>query len=122
MVANLAYMSNITRDFTTELARRIKQNLPFLQIVLGPRQVGKTTGVLQLESLCNRKTAYFSADSPAPPTYEWIREIWQKTVMSYTDPILIIDEVQKVKGWSEVIKQLYDEKQRKQHLCKADLS
>ena len=40
-------MKQITRSFTIELTARLKEKGALIQAVLGPRQVGKTTGVKQ---------------------------------------------------------------------------
>ena len=103
-------MAVITRDFTVELERRIRQRTNVIQVVLGPRQVGKTTGVLQLEAAGIGPMTYASADLPAPPTYEWISEQWQ--LARSRGGVLALDEVQKITGWSEVVKRLYDEERR----------
>ena len=46
----VSYMTNIIRSVVGELGRRVGQSVPFIQAVVGPRQVGKTTGVLSLEA------------------------------------------------------------------------
>ena len=56
-----------------------------------------------------------SADLPLPPDPEWIRSQWDRTLYQSrrkqtrkADVLLILDEVQKVTGWSEVVKDLWD--------------
>ncbi len=57
---------------------------------------------------------YATADSPVPPGAEWIIAEWQKALLAGEKTILILDEIQKVKGWSETIKELYDKERRKE--------
>ena len=82
--------------------------MELIQIILGPRQVGKTTAITTL--MDKNHTVYVSADSPTPPSSDFIVDHWQK-VRSLSSPqkTLILDEVQKIPGWSEVIKKMWDE-------------
>lgn len=105
----------ITRQFVAELHRRLNQKLPFIQVVLGPRQVGKTTGVLKLGKESAISFYYASADLPAAPGLDWVREQWNTArVQAENKPgILAIDEIQKIAGWSEMVKSLFDEERRR---------
>ena len=38
----------ITRHFETVLEQRLCERLNFIQVILGPRQVGKSTGVRKI--------------------------------------------------------------------------
>ncbi len=87
-----------------------------LHIITGPRQVGKTTAALQIAEKWKGPIVHASADLPLPPGPEWIRSQWERALFAlkregrkHCDVLLILDEVQKVKGWSEVIKALWDE-------------
>ena len=101
----------IVAEITAGLARKKK----LLHIITGPRQVGKTTASLQIAEKWAGKVLSFSADSPIPPGPEWIQGNWDRAVrlakstQRENDVLLILDEVQKVKGWSEVVKLLWDE-------------
>lgn len=59
------------------LGQRLQEKQPFIQVVLGPRQVGKTTAVLQVKESWGGNSIYESADSPAPPGTDWIEQTWQ---------------------------------------------
>lgn len=100
------------RAFVTTLEAHLKEHAPLIQVILGPRQVGKTTGV-HLLSKKVYATHYASADDIFNPTPEWIAEQWQTAKMSGPNPILIIDEVQKILHWSEKIKSLWDAEKHK---------
>ena len=99
----------ITRDFATILESRVKNWSKLLQIVLGPRQVGKTTGVKQIFDSWSGPKHFVTADTPLPPTAEWIIQQWNRARSSNTDALLVIDEIQKIERWSEVVKNLFDE-------------
>ena len=57
----------IKREFVAELSRRLKAPLNFIQVVVGPRQVGKTTGLRQLVQDWRGPTHLVTADEVAPP-------------------------------------------------------
>ncbi len=69
--------------------------------------MGKTTGVkLLLQSYPHLH--YALAEETLSPTVDWITEQWNRAKDKSTDPILVIDEIQKVSRWSERIKWLWD--------------
>ena len=39
---------HIVREFETKLKSRLKEPAKFIQVVMGPRQVGKTSGTMHL--------------------------------------------------------------------------
>ncbi len=51
---------------------------------------------------------YATADLPVPPNNAWIIQQWQQA-RAIPDGLLILDEIQKVSQWSQVIKMLFDE-------------
>lgn len=85
-----------------------------IQVVIGPRQVGKTTALTTKMKV--GVSIYASADLPAPPTTQFIVEHWERVRElnnSHKEPvILILDEIQKIPRWSEVVKKLWDEDQQ----------
>lgn len=83
-----------------------------IQVLLGPRQVGKTTSILHfLDHEYKDSYHYVSADKVMNSDHLWIRENWQKARSS--GQLLVIDEIQKVEQWAETIKSLWDEDRRK---------
>jgi predicted AAA+ superfamily ATPase len=58
---------------------------------------------------------YASADEPTLRSAAWIAEQWEVVRSHVEGPgsILILDEVQKIPGWSESVKRLWDEDTRK---------
>lgn len=112
-------MTEYIRRFVGDLAARIEERLPFVQVVAGPRQVGKTTGVKSLPSLLKEHTfCYASADLPNPPQPEWIMSEWQTArARAQKQPtILVLDEIQKISRWSEVVKALYEQDRHNSNL------
>ncbi len=92
----------------------LRKNL--LHIISGPRQVGKTVAARQIAKQWPGTVVFASADSPLPPESEWLRAQWGRALRANNKnrsdpPLLIIDEVQKIRGWSEEIKSLWDQNQ-----------
>ena len=88
-----------------------------MQIVMGPRQVGKSTLVGQFTEATSVPFDFFAADSVNRFDTSWIPNKWQQARMrmdihSEQEHILVIDEVQKIRGWSEQVKKEWDEDSR----------
>jgi predicted AAA+ superfamily ATPase len=87
----------------------------FLQVLAGPRQVGKTTLARQVASELDIPFHYASADEPTLQDRAWLNQQWDiaralTRKEHRTHPaLLIVDDVQKVQGWPETIKRLWDE-------------
>ena len=101
---------NILKSRMAEPRRR-------MQIVMGPRQVGKSTMVGQFTEGTSVPFDFCAADSVNRFDTSWIPNKWQQARMrmdihSEQEHILIIDEVQKIKGWSEQVKKEWDEDSR----------
>ncbi len=101
---------NILKSRMAEPRRR-------MQIVMGPRQVGKSTLVGQFTEATSVPFDFFAADSVNRFDSSWIPNKWQQVRMrmdihSEQEHILIIDEVQKIRGWSEQVKKEWDEDSR----------
>lgn len=93
------------------LTARLQQPVRFLQILAGPRQVGKTTLARQALSGFPGPTHYATADLPAPPETLWIEQQWRmaRQLAVQQPALLVLDEVQKTPRWSETVKRLWDE-------------
>ena len=92
------------RNIQHILKQRISEVGGLIQIVIGPRQVGKTTAV---KGAMAGKGVYFSADSPSVIPVKAISDCWAQAFASEYG-ILAIDEIQKIPGWNEEIKRLWD--------------
>jgi uncharacterized protein len=96
------------------LKSRLKEPRRFIQVIMGPRQVGKTTLVNQVFQQLSVTGNYESADAVTAGNSIWIEQVWEAArlkvkTQSLNDFILIIDEIQKISNWSETIKKLWDE-------------
>lgn len=105
------------RSTVGELERALRRDKPLLEVLVGPRQVGKTTAAQQVAERLGWPAIFGSADEPLPPGPEWVETQWQRARRAADlDPaqpvLLILDEIQKVRGWQEVVKRLWDEDQR----------
>src|SRR5438270_452696 len=91
------------------LLARLSEKRKFIQVLLGPRQIGKTTLALQVVEKIDKPYHYISADLATLQDLAWIKQQWE-IARQKIDPkkgaLLIIDEVQKIPQWSEVIKSL----------------
>jgi uncharacterized protein len=102
------------RHVYQELCKRMKEKRTFIQVLLGPRQVGKTSLVLDFIKESKKPCHYATADSATLEDITWIRSEWEiARSMEGKEGIFIIDEVQKIPNWSSVIKDLWDEDTRK---------
>ena len=96
------------RPFVKQLLERLRQPPPFIQILVGPRQVGKTTGVRQLMALCGHPGHYANADDVWVSDRSWLLQQWQQASLLGAGALLVIDEVQKIPNWPETVKALWD--------------
>ena len=101
------------RPQAAELLRRLKEPRRFIQVVAGPRQVGKTTLVTHVADTAGLPHIFASADEPTLRGSEWIETQWEAARLRLRDSdaqgaLLVLDEVQKVPRWSETVKRLWD--------------
>lgn len=101
-------------SFINEIKQNIENGRDFIQVLLGPRQVGKTTGVLQYLKSYKGDSLYVSADDLISPTNDWVVEQWQNALSKSEKCLLVIDEIQKIPQWSNAIKRLWEQQKRKQ--------
>jgi predicted AAA+ superfamily ATPase len=84
-----------------------------MQAVTGPRQVGKTTLVMQVVAGSGLPYIFASADEPTLRGPSWIETQWEAARLTLSDgdrrgAILVLDEIQKLPHWSESVKRLWD--------------
>ena len=93
------------------LTARLGEKRRFIQVVAGPRQVGKTTLVQQVARGLDLPVRYVSADEPTLRGPEWITQQWEAARLQtgVGQGVLVLDEVQKATNWSESVKRLWDE-------------
>ncbi|NIA13179.1 MAG: AAA family ATPase [Nitrospiraceae bacterium] len=88
----------------------------FIQVLAGPRQTGKTTLARQLIEAVNMPAHYATADEPTLKGGMWLAQQWESARVlgqapggESNDALLVLDEIQKLPGWSESVKRLWDE-------------
>lgn len=99
-------------QFST-LQSRIEEPRRFIQVLAGPRQVGKSTLVKQVLKEISIPYLFYSADNVRPENTAWISEIWaaaraRMEMLQATEFLLVIDEVHKIDQWSEAVKKEWD--------------
>lgn len=92
------------RSLVGIIQRRLSEPKPLIQVVVGPRQVGKTTA---LQTALDGRGVYRSADYPVPLQSNVVSDWWQEAEHA-EDRLLAIDEVQKITGWADIVKMLWD--------------
>lgn len=103
----------IIRNQLQTLTGRMQEPRKCIQVLAGPRQVGKTTLITQFVTQCKVPVTSLNADAIEPGNSAWISEQWSvvRLKMEFEhqqEHILIIDEVQKIDNWSEVVKKEWD--------------
>ena len=103
------------RDKYKVLVDRLSEPRRFIQVLSGPRQTGKTTIAQQVIKGMHLPSHYGTADEPALKDRVWIEQQWETARHlvrgngSIKKALLVLDEIQKISGWSETVKRLWDE-------------
>lgn len=97
----------------SEVYDRLNESRKFIQVIAGSRQVGKSTLMDQVLSECHSPWYLFNADGVDEDDSDWIRRVWesvrsQMDIKNQIEAVLVIDEIQKIKQWSEVVKREWD--------------
>ena len=71
-------LSKYKRPYFKTLLGRLEEPRRFVQVILGPRQVGKTTLIRQVEEKVSSPSLYISADDAIPRDSSWINTQWQR--------------------------------------------
>lgn len=96
-----------------ELVKRMGEPRGMIQVIAGPRQVGKSTMVKQMLQEVPLASMLVSADGVDKENTAWIGEVWETArarmrVGRYAEYLLVIDEVHKIDNWSEEVKKQWD--------------
>ena len=105
------------RPYLKQVKSRVNEPRKFIQVILGPRQVGKTTMVNQLLAKLPTPHTYESADAISATNSTWLMQVWETARLKMkasdaSEHLLVIDEIQKIDNWSEVVKQQWDKDTR----------
>ena len=92
---------------------RITEPRRFIQVLMGPRQVGKTTLIGQLIEEITVPYLFESADAISASNTTWLEQLWMGVRLKMDQNpgcefLLVIDEIQKIANWSEIVKRLWD--------------
>ena len=101
------------RAYLQDLTKRLDEPRRFIQVLMGPRQVGKTTLITQLTEKVDVPYLFTTADAVAAANSTWLSQQWEsaRTLLQQNEHgefLLIIDEIQKINNWSETVKLLWD--------------
>ncbi len=101
------------RDQYNELTSRLNESRKMIQVISGPRQVGKSTLVKQVLQDIGIPYTMVSADNVERNNTAWIGASWNSArarmkLGKHMEYLLVIDEVHKLDNWSEAVKQEWD--------------
>lgn len=93
---------------------RLNEPRKFIQVVMGARQIGKSTVVKQVLKNIDKPYQFYSADNVPVTNSSWISNCWAavrslRANNRWDSIILVIDEIQKISNWSEVVKKEWDD-------------
>ena len=96
------------------IKNRLEEPRKFIQVVMGARQIGKSTLVKQVLNDIRAPFQFFSADNVPATDTAWVTNCWDATRSlmrsnKWTSAILVIDEIQKIPNWSEAVKKEWDD-------------
>lgn len=102
------------RPHLQPLINRMQEPRKFIQVILGPRQVGKTTLVNQLVQKYPFGSFVVSADAIGAYNTYWLEQQWEIARIKLAQTggkefLLVVDEIQKIDNWSEIVKSLWDQ-------------
>lgn len=95
------------------LKKRLEEPRHFIQVLMGPRQIGKSTLVRQVLKDLPIPHLLFAADDVPTSQKKWISDCWSQArilvkAQGLGEMVLVIDEIQKLVGWSETVKKEWD--------------
>ncbi len=106
-------MDTIQLPFTDEIKKRLKEPKMLMQFIIGPRQVGKTTGIESILEDYPGPTHYLLVEDEPIRNLNWLQKQWWYTQSLGANALLVLNEIQKVTYWAEGLKALWDESKKK---------
>lgn len=106
--------TTFARPQARKLAERLRESRRFIQVVLGSRQVGKSTLVRQALAELGLPSHSVIADIDDLETTTWLETQWERArelaaVAGPGGAVLAVDEVHVIRGWERTVKRLWDE-------------
>ena len=103
----------IERVQIQDIIERLQEPRRTIQVVAGPRQVGKTTTVKQALQQQAIPFRFLNADGVDAEDNAWIASQWEEVrawmrFNGYSETVLAIDEIHKINNWSEQVKREWD--------------
>ncbi|MBI3508170.1 MAG: ATP-binding protein [Chlamydiia bacterium] len=99
------------------LKKRLAEKAPGrIQLLVGPRQIGKTTLLLELEKQLGEQAFYVALDSPEASLPGFWEKFWTKVEQAAEQTktvYALLDEVQVLPNWSVLLKTQWDRIARK---------
>jgi hypothetical protein len=109
------------RRGVAELERALARPRPLMQVLRGPRQVGKTTALYQIvdsqlamgvdpiESFLVRFDLQPLQEAGLLPLIRWYEtQVLKRSLGDGSPPLLLLDEIHKLDRWADQVKHLYD--------------
>lgn len=94
------------------LSDRLHEPRKFIQLVVGPRQIGKTTTVKHVLESLEMPSVYASADNVTGDKSVWLSLVWERARQaarkSSVGSVLAINEIQKIPDWTQSVKRHWD--------------
>ncbi len=103
------------RSYVQTVANRLQEPRTLIQIIMGPRQTGKSTSAAQVLSHLDLPSVEYSFDRPRDRNLAKLEEVWshaRRTASHSGSTILLLDELQNIPQWSSGVKSLWDEDTR----------
>ena len=112
---NLTHSAMMTyqRTYSWQLIEKLNEPRLFIQVIFGPRQVGKTTLIRQMLKQLPIESSFILADNVPAADNDWIHRTWDTARLKLANSknnehLLVIDEIQKIENWSEAVKKEWD--------------
>ena len=104
---------NYRRLQYSEIQSRINEPRSKIQVIVGPRQVGKSTLIGQILEECQFGYGSYSADDIVNADANWLVQVWETQRLKMeaageAKRLLVVDEIQKITNWSETVKAEWD--------------
>ena len=106
-------MNDYRRPHYDLMLSRLNEIRKCIFVLAGPRQVGKSTVMAQIAETVDKVVFQFNADSVNEEDSDWIRRSWESVrsrmeIQHLQEAVLVIDEIQKIRRWSEYVKREWD--------------